>query len=156
MGTRISWFYHRINSRTSHQWRFQKIQEAGDFFKNWVQVPSKCFYVEEQVILVVKSSSIKQGVLYIMFWIKKTTQKGINYFLNLLIQTNSFIIKVLARSFIILNTMMENESKSFTNTFIFPLRSCLQVMVIIVFSIVFNMMKLLAILLQIKAGQNYD
>ena len=31
------------------------------------------------------------------------------------IWVNSLIVKVLSRSFIMLNTMMENESKSFTN-----------------------------------------
>ena len=44
------------------------------------------------------------------------------------------------------NTMMENESKSFTNISIFCLRSLSQIMVFVCFTvIVFAMMKLLAV-----------
>ena len=45
---------------------------------------------------------------------------------------------------------MKNESKSVTNILIFCLRSWSQIMVFI------NMMKFLAILLQVKVDQNFD
>ena len=78
-------------------------------------------------------------------------QKGSHTILNTLIQANTLIIKVLTRIFIMLNTMMENESKSFTDISIFSPRSQSQ---IIVFIFVFR--NFLALLLQVKAGQNYD
>ena len=40
----------------------QEVKETGDFFKNRAQVPSKCFYVEDQVILVVKN--LKLGEIF--------------------------------------------------------------------------------------------
>ena len=49
------------------------------------------------------------------------------------------------------NTMMENESKRFTNISIFCLRSFSQIMVFVWFTvIVFAMMKLLAVLVQLR------
>ena len=81
------------------------------------------------------------------------TQNGSYTFLNILIRADKLIIKVLTRSFIMVNTMMEIESTNFTDISIFALRSWSQVMV---FIFVFRHMKFLAILLQVKASQNFD
>ena len=52
-----------------------------------------------------------------------------------------------------LNTMKENESKSFTNIFIFSLGFWSRIIIFMfVTVIVFNMMKFLAMLLQVKAS----
>ena len=51
--------------------------------------------------------------------LNKENKKGSYTFLNTLIRANSLIIKVLTRSFIMLNAMIENESQSFTDISIF-------------------------------------
>ena len=81
------------------------------------------------------------------------TQNGSYTFLNILIRADKLIIKVLTRSFIMVNTMMEIESTNLTDISIFALRSWSQVMV---FIFVFRHMEFLAILLQVKASQNFD
>ena len=81
------------------------------------------------------------------------TQNGSYTFLNILIRADKLIIKVLTRSFITVNTMMEIKSTNLTDISIFALRSWSQVMV---FIFVFRHMKFLAILLQVKASQNFD
>lgn len=55
--------------------------------------------------------------------LEKTTEKGSYTSLYPLIPANSLIMKKITRSFIILNTMMKKERKSFTNISIFFLRS---------------------------------
>ena len=56
-----------------------------------------------------------------------------------------------------LNTMKQNDSKSFGNISNFSLRSWSPVMLFIFVSVkVFSKIWFLAILLQVKAGQNYD
>ena len=47
------------------------------------------------------------------------TQNGSYTFLNILIRADKLIIKVLTRSFIMVNTMMEIESTNFTDISIF-------------------------------------
>ena len=87
----------------------------------------KVFYVflciflcyAKQVTLIVKISSLKWWIPNSIFWKRKNTLKGSYTFLNTLIWANILIRKVLKRSFIMLNTIMENESKSFTNISIF-------------------------------------
>ena len=88
---------------------------------------------------------------------KENHAKGSYTFFKKLTHVNSFITKHLTRSSIVLNTMMAKESKSFTDISIFSLRSWSQIMLFILFSVmVFTIVKFLAILLQVKAGQNYD
>ena len=53
---------------------------------------------------------------------QKITQKGSYSSLNTLVGTNSLIKKVLIRSFIIVNVIMEIESTHFTDIFIFCLK----------------------------------
>lgn len=97
------------------------------FFQNWAQNCSKYFYVflciflcyAKQVTLIVKISSLKWWIPNSIFWKRKNTLKGSYTFLNTLIWANILIRKVLKRSFIMLNTIMENKSKSFTNISIF-------------------------------------
>ena len=56
-----------------------------------------------------------------------------------------------------LNTMKQNDSKSFGNISNFSLRSWSPVMLFIFVSVkVFSKIWFLAIILQVKAGQNYD
>ena len=68
------------------------------------------------------------------------TRRQLYFFLNALIQTNCLIIywfdytlidKGLTRSFIKFNTLMENESKRFTNISIFSLKSWSQILAFI-------------------------
>ena len=88
---------------------------------------------------------------------KKTTQKGSYTFLNTVIWASILIIRVSSRSFNILNTMMENESKIFTNISIFYYNLCRRSWYLFSFStLVINKIKSLAPLNQVTVGQNYD
>ena len=92
--------------------------------RSWSHLLKK-FSVENFIFFFVRwNSFLEWRVPDIIFWIKKMTRKVSYNFLNTLIQANTLIIKVLTRSFIMLNTMMENERKSFTNISILSLRSC--------------------------------
>ena len=92
-----------------YQWRIQKIQKRGNYCQKWTQKFQSAFQQRsmwhkfEWLIVRKKLSSIRSSYT----------------FLNTLIRANSFFIKSIIRSFVILNPMMENEQKSFTNISIF-------------------------------------
>ena len=97
-----------INGNKMHR-RVHKIQGAGDYF-------SKNGHVNFQNICLQRLCWHKIVEVATVFWIMWFKQRA-------------FLAKIINRSFIMLNAIMENGNKNFTNISIFILRWWLQNMV---------------------------